>query len=645
MSAKRKSVAMLDTSSDSDSDLSDSEFQKIVKKRKKSPEAKRSVSRSVSKSISRSRSSSKSRSSSSRHGSGREENSDEEGEGLNRSSDIEDGQVSDSDSDVGEFDDGLDDELMGDEEDRARLEEMNEKEREEEIFKRAEKREMMKKRYEIEKKLKLQKKNSKEEMNKNVNKALDTKERSRNRREAVENKKDKKSMALDVLKAKRKKQQEQQQKIEEKKKKDEETEQKKWKTNDIYSSDSSDDEIERPKSRSPERRRSRSSSSSSSASSSSVSSRSRSPSPARRQNIKSHDDLEKMRLTRSKLERWCHLPLFDNVVIGCFVRLLIGQNGDKTVYRVAEVIGVQEGNKIYNLGKTRTNKTLKLRYAHQERPFRMEFVSQQPFTDSEFTKWREDTMMAGINIPSIQDAEEKKRQIEKFNTRILNDKDIQHMLEQKKRFKQNPQNYAMYKSKLTKDRAHAVADGNYEESDRLDALLLELEEKAEQLDQVRTQSVSTIALINDRNRKNNIAKAEEDIRMTIAMKEKAGEVSDPFTRRKTKPTLATAVIAKKLHQIATGEEIKAPERNITKDTSVKAVVYRSKTDNKKENKPETKAKDLFSAHDFDIDINLDTFTPNSAIKTNNTPIVNTQPDIGPKKSLNLSDYKKKRGLI
>ena len=35
---------------------------------------------------------------------------------------------------------------MGDEEDRARLEEMNEKEREEEIFKRAEKREMMKKR-------------------------------------------------------------------------------------------------------------------------------------------------------------------------------------------------------------------------------------------------------------------------------------------------------------------------------------------------------------------------------------------------------------------------------------------------------------------------------------------------------------------
>ena len=70
---------------------------------------------------------------------------------------MEEGEVSDSESEIGEFDDGLDDELMGDDEDRKRLEEMNEKEREEEIFKRAEKREMLKKRYEIEKKLKLQK--------------------------------------------------------------------------------------------------------------------------------------------------------------------------------------------------------------------------------------------------------------------------------------------------------------------------------------------------------------------------------------------------------------------------------------------------------------------------------------------------------
>merc|ERR1712029_611341 len=115
-----------------------------------------------------------------------------------RPSDAEDGEVSDSESDIGEFDDGLDDELMGDEDDRKRLEEMNEKEREEEIFKRAEKREMLKKRYEIEKKLKMQKKKSKEE--ERMNKILDTKERSRARKTDLEKKKTSKtSAALDEL--------------------------------------------------------------------------------------------------------------------------------------------------------------------------------------------------------------------------------------------------------------------------------------------------------------------------------------------------------------------------------------------------------------------------------------------------------------
>ena len=38
MSSKRKTIAMLDSSSGSDSDLSESEFQTLAKKRKKSPQ-------------------------------------------------------------------------------------------------------------------------------------------------------------------------------------------------------------------------------------------------------------------------------------------------------------------------------------------------------------------------------------------------------------------------------------------------------------------------------------------------------------------------------------------------------------------------------------------------------------------------------
>jgi len=62
------------------------------------------------------------------------------------------GEVSDSDKDASdrdfeEFDDGLDENLIGDEEDKKRLEQMTEKEREQEIFNRLEKREAMRTRY------------------------------------------------------------------------------------------------------------------------------------------------------------------------------------------------------------------------------------------------------------------------------------------------------------------------------------------------------------------------------------------------------------------------------------------------------------------------------------------------------------------
>ena len=60
---------------------------------------------------------------------------------------------SDSESDFDEdalrkeFDDGYDAELVGDEEDRMRLENMTEKEREQELYNRLEKREALQKRY------------------------------------------------------------------------------------------------------------------------------------------------------------------------------------------------------------------------------------------------------------------------------------------------------------------------------------------------------------------------------------------------------------------------------------------------------------------------------------------------------------------
>lgn len=47
------------------------------------------------------------------------------------------------------------------------------------------------------------------------------------------------------------------------------------------------------------------------------------------------EELNRIRLSRHKLERWCHMPFFAKTVTGCFVRIGIGNSSSKPVYRVS----------------------------------------------------------------------------------------------------------------------------------------------------------------------------------------------------------------------------------------------------------------------------------------------------------------------
>merc|ERR1712037_837906 len=115
------------------------------------------------------------------------------------------------------------------------------------------------------------------------------------------------------------------------------------------------------------------------------------------------------------------------------------------------------------------------------------------------------------------------------------------------------------------------------------------------------------------------------IREEMARKLVEGEVHDPFTRRKTQPKIA---------------QVKKEAPAVVNPVAVEA----SKDEEaKKENKP--LIDDLFSSHNFDVDIDLNVASPNNATNVNVKPVVHAKKDNGPKKSLNLADYKKKRGLI
>jgi RNA polymerase-associated protein RTF1 len=364
-------------------------------------------------------------------------------------SDLEEGQLSsneesddnNSDSSANSvFDDGYGVDLIGDEEDRSYLEKMTEKEREQELFKRAERRDQLRRRWEIERKLKqsrkvesAKKKDKKPKPKKPKTAAakkfmekppksvpistlpredpisatshllgisqseenspedysrgdyFDPKERSKERKKNVEANKtdDKRSNAMAQLKARREgKQKRDIERSEALKQQEDEREELdgvaekpsvKLNPRDIYSDDSEDSDSEEKQS--ADRR----SSSSRSSSSNSEDNESQAAVYKKPVYISSLEDLNKLRMSRFKLEKFINLPIFEKTVVGCFVRINIGNNNttQKLVYRVAEIVAVVETAKIYQFGKGRTNKGLRLKHGSQERVFRLEFVSNQ----------------------------------------------------------------------------------------------------------------------------------------------------------------------------------------------------------------------------------------------------------------------------
>jgi len=597
-----------------------------------------------------------------------------------------------------EFDDGLDSDLIGDDDDRDALEEMTEKQREEELFKRAERREELKKRFEISKKLRLQNKDkappsrspsvsgsgsgSNSPSDKDASKGDESDSFSfppgtDSRRKGYEEKHAKKFSALTNLKALREeKERKEKERIEKESKHNKKNKKslsgsesgsdlekmgknskKKMKASDIYSSSSSGGE--------EQVRRKSSSSSSSSSSVSSISSgesdteRHKSKKVVKKaKNIETREELEKIRLSRFKLDKFVHLPSFKKTVIGCFVRIGIGQNKEKNcpVYRVAEVTDVCETAKVYDVMKSRTNIGLRIRHGKQERVFRAQFISNQPFTESEFVKWKLTCEAEHVELPTNQHIAEKIQAIQKALTYRYSSYDVDKILASKEKFSKHPHNYAMFKAKLMKERDQYIDMGNQEEVERLDQKLAEHEERAEELDRKRTSTISTISLINDRNRKNNIIRAEKSIKNEVARIKLEGKVDDPFTRRKTLPVLSMPKSKIEEEPQMTSELLlKLEEEKKKTEEFRKQVLQKREEEIMPAKKPDRKSitpkasgsQDIFNAHDFDLELDVsglgDSMMPSSiALK----PVTTSTPAItGPKRSLKIEEWKKKRGII
>jgi len=597
-----------------------------------------------------------------------------------------------------EFDDGLDDDYIGDEQDRRMLESLTEREREEEFYRRTEKREELKKRFEISQKLKKQNKHKAglsssdredagSRMGGGERGSSETRSMSESysidpmsRKKGYEEKYGSKFSALSELKAKReekeRKEKMREEKMKKKKKKGgddgsdsasgsdyEKLGKKKkgknvLKARDIYSSSSSDEGGD-------VRRKTSSSSSSSSSQSSGESDTERQNTKKtvkKAMNIETLQELEKIRLSRFKLDKFVHLPIFKRTVIGCFVKIGIGKSPEgKDVYRCCEIVDTCETGKIYNVMKTKTNVGLKLRFGKDTKIFRLQFVSNQQVLETEFESWRRACIEGNLNLPTVSHIQQKMKDIKYALEYRFSTADVEKILASKKKFNKSPKNFAMHKAMLTKERDTAQFGGDIEKAADLQKQLDEIEKRAEELDNKRTSTISSISLVNDRNRKNNIARAYTGIKQEERRRQIEGETDDPFTRRKTKPRLGntksrnaepeqemTSELLKKLEDEKKAKEAEEVAAKKKAALEIKPIFPATTVDFSKAAKMASgPSSDIFDAHNFELDINVDeiqstSITPSISLK----PVNASSAPAGPiKRSLKLDEWKKKRGMI
>ncbi|CAJ0626844.1 5983_t:CDS:2 [Entrophospora sp. SA101] len=144
------------------------------------------------------------------------------------------------------------------------------------------------------------------------------------------------------------------------------------------------------------------------------------------------EDLRKIQITRSQVAKWMFTQYFVKTVIGSFVRLNIGNKDGRQIYRICEVIGVEEVSTPYFIEKSITNKVFLLKHAEAVKQFNIQNISNNYFDQGEFDRWRITMKVAKLRMPSFEDIQKKQLQIKDANEHNLTHQEVDEMVKIKK---------------------------------------------------------------------------------------------------------------------------------------------------------------------------------------------------------------------
>ncbi|BBM98870.1 RNA polymerase-associated protein RTF1 [Marchantia polymorpha subsp. ruderalis] len=311
-------------------------------------------------------------------------------------------------------------------------------------------------------------------------------------------------------------------------------------------------------------------------------------------------DIKSITIRRSKLHKWFMEPFFEDVIVGCYVRIGIGvSSSGQSIYRVCSVKNVDATaiEKQYKFENRMTHKYLNLVWGDENSAARWQMVraSDQAPTEKEVLELFREIDRCGGKKLSKADVQEKREAIAKVSSFVYSAATVKQMIQEKKNATSRPSNIALEKDRIVKELAAAENKGDHGEIDRLQARLRELEEFSSQ---VKSKDSKALALA-EMNRKNKFEnfKNASDLK-PVNVDAKAGEAGyDPFSRRWTRSQNYYKTDGPKDESVVDEADEGAGREKPVATSSEAAALYRGVPSGVAKTK-------LFEIHDFDIHISL-----------------------------------------
>ncbi|KAJ1918085.1 RNA polymerase-associated protein rtf1 [Mycoemilia scoparia] len=158
-------------------------------------------------------------------------------------------------------------------------------------------------------------------------------------------------------------------------------------------------------------------------------------------------DLSSIRMKRNQLVDWVFFPFFKKTVIGCFIRVNMGEDSSDS-YKIVEIKDVIENTSPYTVNNVVTDKRLRLRVGKQTRDIVINIVSNSPFTEQEFDEFQKTLQQNKVKRPTLDHVKNKIKSLQAAASYALTDAEITKMVEERKRLRQVPENIAMKRADL-----------------------------------------------------------------------------------------------------------------------------------------------------------------------------------------------------